>query len=308
MIEGLLDGIADLDAVWLLALAFFLPYGECVAVLDMIVPGELGLIIIGAAASTSDVPLLAVIIAGTFGAFLGDSTSWFIGHRWGTSFLTRWEPIRRRTEEPLIAAERHFERYGGPTVFGARFIGPLRALVPLVAGTTGMPYRRFVPWNALASAVWVTMVIVLGAVFGESLARILDDIGIGIGPVRKIHPKRVSLSTGPAFTCSGEALDEMPAKFRMNARLAEADAAVAGWIGAVVRLCDVVAGGWTARQAQIVGLALLHPGATHQDLADRLRPRASRQLVTKTLAANGWDGLAAALEQFEKFDWTSLST
>jgi len=142
------------------------------------------------------------------------------------------------------------------------------------------------------------------------IARDLGDtrIGIGIGPVRKIHPKRVSLSTGPAFTCSGEALDEMPAKFRMNARLAEADAAVAGWIGAVVRLCDVVAGGWTARQAQIVGLALLHPGATHQDLADRLRPRASRQLVTKTLAANGWDGLAAALEQFEKFDWTSLST
>ena len=98
--------------------------------------------------------------------------------RWGTALLTRWEPIRRHTEGPLAVAEDHFARYGGPTVFGARFVGPLRALVPLVAGTSGMAYRRFLPWNAAASIGWVTLVVTLGAVFGEPVAAALDRFGL----------------------------------------------------------------------------------------------------------------------------------
>lgn len=178
MAERLLEEIASLDAPWLLVLAFLLPFGETVALLDTVVPGEVGLIVIGAAARLADVPLLVVIAVAAIGAFLGDTVSWFIGHRWGTALLTRWEPVWRRVEGPYARAQAYFGHYGGPTVFGARFVGPLRALVPLVAGTSGMPYRRFVPWNALASVTWVSLVIVLGALFGERVASILDRIGL----------------------------------------------------------------------------------------------------------------------------------
>jgi len=178
MIESLIERIAELEPHWLLLLAFLLPLGETVALVDFLVPGELGLVVIGASARIAGVPIVLVIAVGSAGAFLGDSTSWFIGHRWGTALLTRWEPIRRHTEGPLAAAEDHFARYGGPTVFGARFVGPLRALVPLVAGTSGMAYRRFVPWNAAASVGWVTLVVTLGAVFGEPVAAALDRFGL----------------------------------------------------------------------------------------------------------------------------------
>jgi undecaprenyl-diphosphatase len=124
------------------------------------------------------VPIALVIVFATAGAFMGDSTSWFIGHRWGTSLITRWEPIHRHLAGPLARAELHFDRHGGPTVFGARFVGPLRALIPLVAGTSGMTYRRFVPWNAMASVIWVTIVIALGAIFGETIASIIDRFGL----------------------------------------------------------------------------------------------------------------------------------
>jgi membrane-associated protein len=176
--EQLLEEVAALDAPWLLLLAFLLPFGETVALLDVIVPGELGLIVVGAAARVAGVPLVAVIGVASVGAFLGDSTSWFIGHRWGTALLRRWAPVWQRMEAPLARAEDHFARYGGPTVFGARFVGPLRALVPLVAGTSGMTYRRFVPWNALASIAWVSLVVVLGAVFGETVASTIDRFGL----------------------------------------------------------------------------------------------------------------------------------
>ncbi|MCP5028653.1 MAG: DedA family protein, partial [Actinomycetia bacterium] len=166
MFEALLERIAELQPQWLLVMAFFLPLGETVALIDAAVPGELGLLAVGAAAPIADVPIVLVIAVASVGAFLGDTTSWYVGHRWGTTLLTRWEPIRVRIEGPLATAEHHFTRFGGPMVFGARFVGPLRALVPLVAGTSGMSYRKFVPWNAAASVGWVTLVVMLGAVFG----------------------------------------------------------------------------------------------------------------------------------------------
>lgn len=178
MIEGLLDRLADLDAVWLYLLAFVLPFGETVALLDAIVPGEVGLVLLGAAAARADVSVVSIIAIGSVGAFAGDSVSWYIGHRWGTSLVTRWNPVRQRLEGPLIAAERHFDRSGGRTVFIGRFVGALRAIVPLVAGTAGMPYRRFVPWNAAASVAWVTAVVVLGVIFGEAVADVVDRFGL----------------------------------------------------------------------------------------------------------------------------------
>lgn len=177
MFEGLLDRVGDLDVVWFLVLAFFLPFGETVALLDVVVPGEVGLALLGASAERAGVPLPVLIGVAAVGAFLGDSTSWYIGRRWGTALLTRWEPVRRRTEGPLRRAENHFAARGGPTVFLARFVGTFRALAPLVAGTSGMPYRRFVPWNAAASIVWVSLVVILGSVLGDAVASTLDRIG-----------------------------------------------------------------------------------------------------------------------------------
>lgn len=178
MIEGLLDGLSGLDTHWFLLLAFFLPFGETVALLDAIVPGEVGLVLIGAAASEAGVPLPAVIVVGALGAFLGDSTSWYIGHRWGYRVITRWEPVNRRMARPLQSAERYFADRGGSAVFAGRFVGALRAVVPLVAGTSGMTYRRFLPWNAAASIAWVSMVVILGAVFGKALASTIDRLGV----------------------------------------------------------------------------------------------------------------------------------
>ena len=190
MIEGLLDGLAGLDTHWFLLLAFFLPFGETVALLDAIVPGEVGMVLVGAAASEAGVPLPVVIIVGALGAFLGDSTSWYIGHRWGYRIITRWQPIHRRLAGPLERAERHFATNGGKTVFVGRFVGALRALVPLVAGTSGMTYRRFVPANAAASILWVSAMVILGAVFGKAVASTIDRFGPPCRPTHRLRSGR----------------------------------------------------------------------------------------------------------------------
>ncbi|MDG2113013.1 MAG: DedA family protein [Actinomycetota bacterium] len=182
MINDLLDRLSELDIALLVVVAFLLPFGETVALLDFVVSGEVGMVFVGAAAETPERALM-VFAAGALGAFCGDSVSWYIGHRWGVAVLQRWPWIWSRTERHLQRAESFFDQHGGRAIFTARFIGALRALAPVVAGAANMPYRRFAPWNALASVAWVGLVVTLGAVFGRSIANAVDRAGVALSVI-----------------------------------------------------------------------------------------------------------------------------
>jgi membrane protein DedA with SNARE-associated domain len=54
----------------------------------------------------------------------------------------------------LLRVERFFSRFGGRAVLFARFVGVLRALTPFVAGASGYPLRRFVPFSVAGAFVW----------------------------------------------------------------------------------------------------------------------------------------------------------
>lgn len=186
MIDELLEDLTGVDTIWLAIVSFFLPFGETVAFLDFLVPGEVGMIIVGVAAETPGRVAIAIGF-GTLGAFCGDSVSWYIGHRWGLAVLRKWPWLWRRMEPQLEHATAHFERHGGKSIFAARFVGALRAIAPLVAGTAGLPYRAFAPWNAAASVSWVSLIVTLGAVFGrnieslvERLATVVSIVGVTV--------------------------------------------------------------------------------------------------------------------------------
>ncbi len=177
MLDSLLDEVAGLSTGWLAAIAFLLPFGETVALLDFVVPGEVGLVFVGAAARTA--PRIAIVyVCAVAGAFCGDSVSWFIGHRWGTAVLTRWPRLHRHAEPAIDRAEAHFARHGGRAIFIARFVGMLRAVAPLVAGTAGLSYRKFAPWNAAASICWVGLMITIGAIAGEAIASSVERVSL----------------------------------------------------------------------------------------------------------------------------------
>ena len=175
MIDEFLDDLAGIETGWLALVAFLLPFGETVAFLDFLVPGEVGMVLVGVAARTPGRVAIA-IVAGMCGAFCGDSVSWYIGHRWGTAVLQKWPWLWHRIEPQLAHATDHFERHGGKSIFAARFVGALRAIAPLVAGTAGLTYRRFAPWNAAASVCWVSLVVTIGAVFGRNVENLVGRL------------------------------------------------------------------------------------------------------------------------------------
>jgi membrane protein DedA with SNARE-associated domain len=71
-------------------------------------------------------------------------------------------------------AQEYFADHGGLAVFLGRFVGVVRGVVPVVAGTARMPYRRFLPWNIAASLAWTGAVMSAGYLIGRNVESLVS--------------------------------------------------------------------------------------------------------------------------------------
>jgi membrane-associated protein len=143
---------------------------EAVPVLGSFVPGSTLILGLGALIPGGHLSLVPMLAAAVSGAFIGDTSAYFLGHRNKQRILTLW-PLSRYPE--LIAtSERLFHRYGAWAVLFARFVPPVRALVPITAGALALPPRRFVPTDAVAVVLWACAHILPGVLAGSALERI----------------------------------------------------------------------------------------------------------------------------------------
>jgi hypothetical protein len=131
-------------------------------------------------------------------------------------------------------------------------------------------------------------------------------ISIGVGGADFIDARRISLSTGEAFTLSGRALDAITGYFDLTGDLPARAGALVGWFPATLHLCSGLLRPWTRRQAEIVSLALLPDNPTHEWIAKALRPKVAKQTVSESLAGAGWRPLLEAVRAFEETDWPAL--
>jgi len=67
----------------------------------------------------------------------------------------------------LPSGIRFFARHGGKSVFIGRFLGPMRAVVPLVAGVMRMHRGRFWFANVTSALVWAPMLLFAGDAVGD---------------------------------------------------------------------------------------------------------------------------------------------
>lgn len=180
MVTDLIDALGDLGLFGLCLAVAFLAFSETAILLDLVVPGEVGLVLGGAAAAAAGHPVAPVVAAAALGATAGDTTSYLIGRRWGRPLIARFSITRRRFGPVIERAEAHFEEHGGRSVFFGRFVGALRAVVPFVAGVGRLPVGRFLEWNAAASILWGGSVVLAGYWLGEPVADTVDRIGTAL--------------------------------------------------------------------------------------------------------------------------------
>jgi len=120
------------------------------------VPGET-VLLAGAALSRSGTLVLPWIIATAItGAVLGDNIGFWIGRRGGRALVSRFGSKLGLTDARLREFDRFFDRHGAKTVFIARFVTGLRVFGALLAGTSGLPWSRFLAYNAAGAVAWAT--------------------------------------------------------------------------------------------------------------------------------------------------------
>jgi membrane-associated protein len=170
--------VRELAAVpsWALLLAVFtLPALEASTLLGLVVPGEIAVLLGGVVAHQGRVPLIAVMAAAVLGAVAGDSVGYALGARLGPRLVSR---APERSTRHLDEARRFVRRFGGAAVLLGRWAAFLRALVPSVAGASGVPYRRFLAYNVAGGTIWGVAVAGIGFLAGAAYGRAERSLGL----------------------------------------------------------------------------------------------------------------------------------
>jgi membrane protein DedA with SNARE-associated domain len=119
-------------------------------------PGEAMLIAGAALAAGGELHLAPLLASAWLAAVVGDNIGFAIGRFGGRRLILRYGARIGITEPRLARVEAFFGRFGAQIVLVARFFAVLRQLNGLVAGTVGMGWWRFLAFNALGAALWVS--------------------------------------------------------------------------------------------------------------------------------------------------------
>ena len=158
-VQGTIEFVRTHEA-WAPPIVFLLAFGETLAFLSLLLPATVILLAVGGLIGASGIQFLPVWIAGVVGSILGYGISYFIGLYFKDDIEKIW-PFSRYPEM-IPRGKAFFEKYGAYGVFLGHFFGPLRAVVPVVAGMYAMPQIPFQIANILSAFVWATGMLAPG--------------------------------------------------------------------------------------------------------------------------------------------------
>lgn len=168
-LQSLLEDISNALGAWTYLLVGVFAFAETGAFVGLVVPGETVMLIGGAVAGQGVINIYLLIAIAWFAAWLGDTTSFFLGRRLGREFVLEHGPRFGISHERFEKVEDYFSRHGGKTIFIGRFISLVRAFAPFIAGSSGMSYRAFVPYSVLGTGLWASAHILVGYLFSRSI-------------------------------------------------------------------------------------------------------------------------------------------
>jgi membrane-associated protein len=187
--DRFLAAIVERNVVMVYVTLFTIFFSETGLVVMAFLPGDSLLFVAGvvsaspgAQAKGLNVHLLVPVIA--LGAVLGNTLNYYIGAWLGKKVYDG--TIGWIDQTALMRTHVFFEKHGGKTVMIARFVPVVRSFAPLVAGASGMDFRKFQFFNVVGAGVWVVSLVYGGYLFGN-VPIIHKNLGIilivGIGAV-----------------------------------------------------------------------------------------------------------------------------
>ena len=168
-LEQAIQDLSKRLGAWTYLLVGLFAFAETGAFIGLVVPGETVMLLGGAVAGQGAISIYLLIAIAWFSAWLGDTTSFFLGRRLGREFVLKHGPRVGISHERFEKVEDYFGRHGGKTIFIGRWISLVRAFAPFIAGSSGMGYRGFVPYSILGTGLWASLHILVGYFFSSAI-------------------------------------------------------------------------------------------------------------------------------------------
>ena len=151
---------------WIALGVFGAAFIESFALIGVIIPGVVLLAVIsGMAAST--LSIFELVLIAYVASFLADILRFLLGTGISKSIENLW-PFNKYPN--LLVLGRSFvKRFGILGVFVGKFIGPIRPLLPLTAGSLGMNFKYFLTVEIFSSFLWALLYTVPGYYAGKSI-------------------------------------------------------------------------------------------------------------------------------------------
>ena len=151
--------------------------------------------------------VLLVILAGTFGSFLGSSITYWIARVLGRPLVLKYGKYVLITEHKLLAADRWMVKYGAFGVFLARLLPGVRQLIAIPAGIIGMRYYTFGLMTLLGSFVWCSVLALFGLMMRHEMWAIIAHHGQFASPLeQQVVRQALWRLTGGLLVLEGVAL------------------------------------------------------------------------------------------------------
>lgn len=180
-LQAFADGIMAFvrtHQAWAGPIVFVLAFGESLAFVSLILPFWAMLVGIGTLiGAAGGIQFWTILVCAAVGAALGDWLSYWLGYHYHEQIARMW-PINRYPDL-LPRGRRFFDKYGAWAIVFARFSGPLRASVPIVAGAVRMPKPIFQIANWTSAFLWAAVLLVFGDALGKSWHMLMRWTGLG---------------------------------------------------------------------------------------------------------------------------------
>ncbi len=157
-----------------LLITFVISFGESLAIVGSIIPGSVTMTAIGFLAGTGVMRTDLTLLAATLGAIAGDGASYLLGYIYSDRLVNIWPFSRYPTW--LSYGKDYFACHGGKSVIIGRFVGPLRSLIPVIAGMMHMNRWRFFIANVLSAIIWAMLHVLPGVLIGTASSELSPEI------------------------------------------------------------------------------------------------------------------------------------
>ena len=143
------------------------------------IPSEVILLFGGFMTTYSKINIIGVIIASTLGSLVGALILYYIGkilnkERLKKIIKGKIGKVLRLKVKDIDKADEWFDAKGNKTVFFCRFVPILRSLISIPAGMSEMEMPKFLIYTVVGSAIWNSVLTILGSTVGEKWESILD--------------------------------------------------------------------------------------------------------------------------------------